>query len=231
MYPQQPAAPVYYNSSSGGGKKIFINVLLTIFLIAALVFGFWAFTGRQDYKNNSDKKAAAAVDAAKANLAKQVQDQFDKQNTKKFQGSPTYGSISFDYPKTWSAYVDSTNSNEPINGYFHPDVVPGTQGKTAYALRVEVLSTDYSQIQQQFSSQITQGTLKSKAYVPPKMQGVANVVPGTYLTGKINQQDQSQSGSMVVIKVRDKTLEIYSESPDFMNDFNNVVLASLTFAP
>jgi hypothetical protein len=36
---------------------------------------------------------------------------------------------------------------------------------------------------------------------------------------------------MVIIKVRDKTLEIYSESADYQDDFNNIVLASLSFAP
>jgi hypothetical protein len=36
---------------------------------------------------------------------------------------------------------------------------------------------------------------------------------------------------MLVIKVRDKTLEISTESNDYLNDFNNIILASLTFVP
>jgi hypothetical protein len=35
----------------------------------------------------------------------------------------------------------------------------------------------------------------------------------------------------VVIKVRDKTLKIYTESPQYLSDFNNIVLKSLSFAP
>jgi len=62
------------------------------------------------------------------------------------------------------------------------------------------------------------------------MKGTTNVVAGTYLNGQINQHDQDQRGAMVVIKVRDKTLQIYTESNDYLNDFNQV-LSSLTFAP
>ena len=208
-----------------------IIVALILLLIAALAFGGWAYKKMNDYKNVSDEQINAAAQAAVKAQAQQLQDNFDKQNVKSFQGSPTYGSITFNYPKTWSAYNDSTNNNEPINGYFYPDVVPGVQSATAFALRVELVNTDYGQILQQLNSQITQGALTARAYTPPKMQGVANVVAGTYFSGQINNQQQTQRGNLVVIKVRDKTLEIYSESNDFAADFNNIILASLTFAP
>jgi hypothetical protein len=233
MNPQQPA-PVSYNSGGSTGRNILMTIVLVLLLIGALAFGGWAFKNMQDYKNNSDKKAAVAVEAAKKVQTTQLQAQFDEQSkspNKTFHGSPTYGSISFNYPKTWSGYIDSSNSSEPINAYFNPDIVPGVQSKTAYALRLELVSTDYAQVLQQLNSQITQGTVTARAYVPPKLQGVANVVPGTYLSGQINNQDQTQRGFMVAIKVRDKTLEIYTDSAEFANDFNNIVLASLSFAP
>ncbi len=225
--------PVSYNSSQPIGRRTSTTVILVILLIASLVFGGWAFSKMHSYKNDADKIAATKVDAAKKAQASQLQAQFAEQSKspgKTFQGSPTYGSLSFDYPKTWSAYVDTSSASEPINGYFHPDTVPGLQTKTAYALRVELLNTDYTQLLQQFNSQITQGSITSKAYVPPKMQNVANVTAGSYLSGQINSQDQTQSGTMVIIKVRDKTLQIYTESNQYLADFSNI-LNSLTFAP
>ena len=220
-------------TSPGKGRLLTI-VILVILLIAAIGFGGWAFSKMQDYKNNSDKKAAIAVAEAKKVQAAQLQAQFDEQSklpTKTYKGSPTYGSITFNYPRTWSAYVDTSSSSEPINGYFHPDVVPGLGDKPAYALRVELVNTDYSQVLQSMANSISQGDVTAKAYVPPKMQGTANVAAGTYLSGHINSQDQTQLGNMLVIKVRDKTLQIYSESASFDSDFNNTVLASLTFVP
>lgn len=212
-------------------KSTLIIVILILALAAALAFGYWSFTSRQDYKNSSDKKIAAAVAGALAAQKSSLQKQFDdqsKQPFKTYSGSSTYGSISFNYPKTWSAYVDETSTNEPINGYFHPNQLPGLQSGAAFALRVELVDTTYDQVMGQYASQIKSGSVTSSAYIPPKVAGVANVLPGSRLSGAINQ---NQVGSMVVMKVRDKTLQIYTESNDYLNDFNNIILPSLSFVP
>jgi cytoskeletal protein RodZ len=214
--------------------KLLIIIILVILLIGAVGFGMWAFSQMQDYKNHSDQKAAVAVAAAKKQQAAELQAQYDEQSKspyKIYESSPTYGSVKFNYPKTWSGYVDSNNSSTPVDGYFHPDIVPGLQSKTAYALRVQVLNQDYSQVVQQFNSEIAQGQTTSKAYVPPKMQGNPNVTSGLYLTGQINPSDQTQRGNMVIMKVRDKTLEISTQSLSYANDFNSIILSSLTFVP
>lgn len=226
MYPEA--------AGSGGAKKTIIIVILFILLVASGIFGYQQYSKAKDYQDNVNQKIAAAVAAANKVQAAQLQAQFDEQSkspNKVFHGSATYGSVSFSYPKTWSAYVDTSNSSEPINGYFFPDVVPGVQSKSAFALRVELTNNDYSQVMQQFQSKISQGLITARAYTPPKMQGVANVAAGTLMSGQINQQDQTQRGQLLAIKVRDKTLQIYTEGGDFTNDFNNTVLASLTFAP
>jgi hypothetical protein len=233
MDPQQTGVPEPINEVPEQGHGLWTAGLILL-LIAAIGFGGWAFTRMQDYKTNSDQKTAVAVSQAKTAQAKELQAKFEEQSKspyKSFNGSPTYGSITFNYPKTWSAYVDNSNTSIPIDGYFHPGEVPGTESKTAYALRAELLSQDYAQVLQSYSSPITGGKITARAYVPPRMQGVANVVPGTYLTGQINDQDQTQSGSMVIMKVRDKTLKISTESQSYATDFNNVVLSSLTFVP
>lgn len=220
-----------YKDQNGSVASFALIFVLALAFLGAAVFGGWAYTSRQDYKDNSDKKAAAAVEQAKKAQEQELQKVFDEQAklpTKTYKGSITYGTVTFAYPKTWSAYVDETSSSEPINGYFHPNIVPGLQSKTAYALRVELVNTDYSSVLRQHDSQVKDGTVKASAYVPPKMVGVTNVTPGTRLDGAL---DQDTNGSMVIIKVRDKTLQIYSESNDYLSDFGDTVLASLTFAP
>ena len=216
--------------------SVLLDVLLVLALVSALAFGLWAFSGRQDYKNNTDKKIQEAVSAAKSRQANELQDQFDEKSKspyKDFKGSSTYGTITFQYPKTWSAYVDETNSTEPINAYFHPEQVPGIQSPTAFALRLELVSTPYSQALQQYTQQLSTGSLKATAYVPAKMQKVANVQPGTRFDGVIGQSSQNGSlnGALVAITVRDKTLLISTQSTQFLSDFNNIILPSLTFVP
>lgn len=234
MNPQQASSPVSYNSGPGRGKSILTTILLVILLIGAVAFGAWAFMGMQDYKTKSDQKSAVAVTAAKKDQASELQAQFNEQSkspNKTYVGSPTYGTVSFSYPKTWSGYVDTTSTTEPINAYFHPDVVPGLQSKSTYSLRMELLSTDYAQVLQQFSYQITSGTVKAVAFTPAKLVGVANVQPGTMLSGQINSQDRTQTGKLLVIKVRDKTLLISTQSNEFLTDYDSIVLPSLSFVP
>lgn len=218
-------------NQNGSVLSVFLIVILVLGLLGALGFGLWANSGRQDYKNNADVKIAAAVKVVKDAQAAELQRGFDelsKSPSKTFQSGVSSGSVTFSYPKSWSAYVDESSNTQPINGYFHPNQVPGVQSKASYALRVEMVSTDYSQVVNGLSSKTKDGTLKAAAYIPPKMAGQANVQPGTRFDGPI---DQDKTGSMVVIKVRDKTLKIYTESVDFLSDFNNIILPSLTYLP
>lgn len=224
----QPSA---YQPPKSSRKSLAAIIILAVLLVASLVFGYSSYTKGQDYKNNSDEKSAVAVEAAKKAQAAELQVSYDEQAKtphKTYQSSAVAGSVTFSYPKTWSAYVDETSAAQLINGYFYPGQVPSAQSPTAFALRVEMVSTDYSQIVAQYAAQIKKGTLTATAYVPPKMVGVANVQAGTRFDGAL---DKNKTGSMVVIKVRDKTLKISTESNNFLSDFNGAILASLKFSP
>lgn len=222
------------NYNQDGSTAVALDVIFAVLFVAASVFAVWAFMGRQDYKNNSDKKSAAAVEAAKKVQAGELQKKFDedyKNPNKTYKGPDSFGSVMLSYPKTWNAYVDERGA-QPINGYFYPDFVPSLTGGSAFALRVELVNSTYSQVMLQYSPQIKTGRLKAAAYVPPKMAGVANVQPGTRLDGVVSHsQTGDHTGAMVIEQVRDKTLKIYTESTNFLPDFNNIVLPSLTYLP
>lgn len=222
-----------YPLPSGDSNKDRALMILIILTVLSLIFGVWAFSSRQQYKTINAKNSAAAVSAiAKQQADQKALDTAIKQPYKTYASSPTSGTISFNYPKNYSAYVDESGTSEPINGYFHPGQVPGIQSKTAFALRLELVSTAYSEVLSGFSSPIKSGTLKASAYTPPKLNGVANVQPGTRLDGQLSSGDQTIKGTMFIIPVRDKTLEIYTQSSStYGSDFNNIVLPSLTFAP
>src|SRR3990167_9506857 len=113
--------------SSSNLKYLVSVVSLSVLLAAAVIFGGWAYSGRQDYKNNTDKKIAKA--AQKQELeAKFAED--SKLPHRTYKGSLTYGGVTFNYPRTWSALIEESSS-QPINGYFHPDVFPPLDSKTA----------------------------------------------------------------------------------------------------
>lgn len=212
-----------------------IAAILLVLLVATGIFAAISYKDKQHYKKDVDQIVATAVTNAKQQQTAADQVTFAAQSKlpyKTFTGPVALGSISFHYPKSWSAYVDQTGSNNPIEGYFYPGVVPGLTSGTAFALRVELVTDDYTSVIQQLTNQ-SQAAPKAAAYVPSKMKKVANVQPGTLFTGAIAQDSQgnSLSGQMLVIPVRDKTLEISTQSADFTADFDNTVLSSLTFQP
>lgn len=220
-------------NQKGSAATVAIIVLLALSLVAVSIFALSSWQARQDATNRLDQIVSQAVEDAKTEQQKQLQAKFDEDYKKPHQtyrGPQTYGAVTFDYPKTWSAYVEE-GSSQLIDGYFHPVVVPGTQSETAFALRLELLNDSYSQVVEGYESDITSGKLTARAYIPKKLEGAASVQPGLRLDGDVGSGNSPKQGAIVVMQVRDKTLKVYTESASFIGDFNNIVLPSLSFSP
>lgn len=209
---------------------VLLSLVIFVLLFAgAAGFGMWAFLSRQDYKNNSDQKSAVAATAATQNAqaadAKQYAEQ-EKNPLKSYVGPSQYGSVTIKYPKTWSAYViEDGSDNQPVNDYFQPNVVPNVNTQTnAYALRLQIIGQPYDQVLAQFNSSVQAGKLVVKPYALPKVPSVT----GSRLDGQLTQTKQ---GSMVILPLRNVTLELSTEAATYEPDFNNIILANLSFSP
>lgn len=211
-----------------------INVLLIplilalLFFFGALGFGLWAFSSREDYKNNTDAKIAAAVEVAQKETATEKDNEFierEKQPLKDFQGPASLGTISMKYPKTWSGYVDESDQGSVgLDGYFQPNVVPGIDSGANYALRLQVVNRTYAEELQAFDSGVKQG--KTKA-VPYKPVNVENVV-GMQLSGELGE---NKTGTLILLPLRDKTIKIWTEGDQYLGDFNDNILPNFKFIP
>lgn len=225
---QQPHVPIMRPQRDKPLGLIISLTLAVIFLLGAIGFGFWAYTNMQDYKDNSDQKVAAAVDVAVKEESAKKDAEFveaEKKPNKTYTGPATFGSVNFSYPKTWSAFVTENNGSPNIDGYFHPNIVPGLQSGTGFALRVQVLESSYSGEVTKWQGQVKSGKVKVSAYKAPRMQAVT----GTRVEGEIQNKLQ---GILVLLPLRDKTIAISTLSKDqFATDFDNIVLASFTFEP
>ncbi len=215
-------------NEKGSTNVLLVPLILTIlFFLAALVFGFWAFSSRQDYKNNVDKKIATAVEVAKQETATQKDNEFiekEKLPLKEYSGPSSYGSVKVKYPKTWSAYVDETSSKAPVDAYFHPNFVPSIDSDSAsFALRLQVVDRTFDQEVRQFDSDVSKGKTKAKSYKPVNVEGVV----GLRLDGEIIDKKR---GTLILIKMRDKTLKIWTEADQFKKDFEDKILKNLTFS-
>lgn len=231
----QPTQPLQYGGMPVGQPKKSLNALLiplilsVVFLLSAIGFGIWAYMGMQDYKLNVQPKIdqAVAIAEEKTKTAKDAEFiEKEKSPVRTYKAGQTAGSLVITYPKTWSAYVEeSDKANELVNGYFHPSYVPAANSGTDFALRVEIVSTSYDQELKQLEGKAKSGKVKISAFKAPKMpEGLV----GARIDGEINT---GQQDSMVMFPLRDKTIKVSTESAQFLGDFNNIVLANLTFEP
>jgi SAM-dependent methyltransferase len=213
----------------GEASILLIPFILTVLLfIAAAGFGLWAYSQREDYRLNTEQKVAVAVkDAVQTEDIRKDKEhaEADKSPLRLYAGPDEFGSLRLMFPKTWSGYIEDNNGNEPINGYFNPGVVPSVSSqKSIFALRVEVVGQSYTDVLKQMTNTAKGATASPFAY--PKVPKVV----GVRFDGVIDGSKQL-NGSMVIVPLRDKTLQVSTQSSLYLADFNNSILPNLSFSP
>ncbi len=202
-------------------------VLLALSLCGALGFGIWAFMERDTFKTQTDEIVAREVEIAVQRNSSVKDNEFlerEKEPLKTYSSPAAVGSVVVSYPKTWSAFVTESDGNTPVDGYFHPNFVPGVRSETAFALRVEIINRTYDSELSSRESDVRNG----KVTVQPFRAEQVSQVLGSRIDGEINKDQQ---GSMVLFPIRDKTLKISTQSESFKADFDNIILKQLTFTP
>lgn len=218
------------HNQDGAVNGVVISLILTVLLlIGAIAFGGWAYTERQDYKDNVDQKIAIAELAA----IKQEGFAKDKIFAEKYKypydtynGPEATGSLVIVYPKTWSGYVDdSGKGSAPLDGYFKTGTVPSINDQNSvFALRTQVAGMEYSEFMKYISSQQRAGKVKVSAYALPK-------VPKTVGVLVVGEIESDKVKTMVVLPLRNQTLKIWTEGTTYLNDFNKIILPNFSFSP
>lgn len=223
--PQVPVEP--YKPKKPLGLIIALIVSIVLFIASsslALVY----FLQMQDYKNNSDQKSAAAVEVAKEEQKVELEKQFEeryKEPLTKYTSPAQYGAVALSYPKTWSAYVNEGGGTAAVDAYFNPSFVPAPDSARdfKYALRAQILNSNYQRELDTYRSYIEKGETK---VIP--LSGLPNNSTGTRLEGKIGDKI---NGVVVVIPVRDKVLKIWTEGDIYRADFDNFIIKNLNYNP
>jgi hypothetical protein len=207
-----------------------ISILLGVLLITTVVICLVVYNNEQKYKNHSNVLVAAAV-----NTAKQQQISIDTNNFNQaaklplvtYVGPEASGTVTLQYPKTWSAYiVQGTSSQNPVNGFFQPGFVPDTSNVgNFFALRLQVNSTAYDQVLNQFTGLTQQGLVSVAPYSLPKVPSVVGVI----IKGQI--ESTVKNGIMIVLPLRNTTLQVWTEGTQFQSDFTTSILPNLSFSP
>ncbi len=212
-------------------RKILISGIIAlgiIVIVGLLIFGSWSYSSYLDSKSSVDQKINQAIVLAKQQQASvdskkyATESQYPLAN---YTGPQIYGSLSVNYPKNWSAYVDDTGSNNLVDGYFNPGYVPAIGGSSStFALRVKIINQTYATTLTNLSSEQQAGLITVKPYSLPKVSKVVGVM----ITGQVQN---NLNGEMVILPLRNETLQVWTVGTNYMTIFNNVILANLTFSP
>lgn len=190
---------------------------LVLFLIAGGL-AIWAYMAYAQEKTAIDSR----IDAAKAQ-AREEQSRVDREKFNEeaknprveFVGPQEYGRVSFMYPKTWSVYIDRDGSDRgDYKAYLQPKSVPPVSRDTSrFALRLEILNQDFDKVLTQYSSALKKGELTSSSV---EFNGnSATRIDGTF--------SKDLRGSVVLMKVRDKTIRFSTDADTFKPDFKAIL--------
>lgn len=199
------------------------TISLIIWLVVMIGLSIWLYISYADQKNNVDEKVEKAVAVAKKEQADADETKFaerEKEPNRQFVGPSDYGRLTFMYPKTWSAYVNKdTTGGGAFEAYLNPVSVPPVSLTTQqFALRVTISEETYDKVVSSYDSQIKKGDLKTSSVA-------ANGVNGTRLDGNFTKDIR---GSVVIFKIRDKTLTVRTDANTFKPDFD-VLITTIKF--
>lgn len=219
------AAP--YDPYSQKAKRGMIEtiVLVIVSLIAVVFIGLfiWKYLEWDSVKTDVDGQIDAAVALAVSENTTRLENEFlerEKYPYKTFSGPADYGSLNFEFPKTWNTYIaqDATNGGN-FEAYLNPGEVQPVSTQTINALRVQILNQSFESVAQNYEYLTSAGQLA----ITTRNVGssVANVYTGT-LPNNIR-------GIATIFKVRDKTILLQTDAELFAEEYYKL-LDTVTFA-
>jgi hypothetical protein len=190
---------------------------LIVLCLGAIAVAVWAYMSYTEQKTNVDGKVDVAVITAKKEQADSDEAKFaerEKEPNRQFVGPDDYGRLTFNYPKTWSVYV---NKDASIGGtyeaYLNPISVPAVSASQQYSLRVSIEEKNYDAVIASYDSLVKKGDLRSSAVSVDGNNG-------TRFDGSFSKDIR---GSAVVYKIRDKTVTLRTDADTFKPDFDALI--------
>lgn len=222
--PQSPVAPVLKRSKTANRNLIETILLISISLLAVTFIGLfiWKYLEWDAIKTDVDGQVEAAVAMAVAENTTKLEAEFterEKYPYKTFTGPADYGSLSFEYPKTWNLYISrDASSGGDFEAYLNPGEVQPVSATTINALRVIIRDTAFDSIVRTYDSSVQSGRLSVIT------RNVGSAVANVY-TGELGTDIH---GIVAAFKLRDKTVLLQTDAMLFADEYYKL-LDSVTF--
>lgn len=219
MVQQSPSTLPNKKNTSSLVKTIVI-IALSLLSVTFIGLFIWIAISYNQLNANVQEKINTAVASAKDEEATKLEAEFlerEKLPHKTFAGPIDYGELTFDYPKTWSVYISADASNGGnFEAYFNPGQIEPVNGTSINALRVQILDQSFENVVRSYVGAL------SNPNKPLKMESITvNGTSANLYTGAIPGTELN--GLILVIKIRDKTAVLRTDSMLFEADFKNLI--------
>jgi hypothetical protein len=205
-----------YEKGGVSGPMIAIIGLIVLVVITGSL-AIWAYLNYNDQRTDVEGRVKLAVTQAKKDQGDLDEAKFaerEKEPNRTYVGPDDFGRLTFDYPKTWSAYVDKDGAKDgSYEAYLNPVIVPPISPTQQFSLRIVIEPKDYDQVVKSYEALVKKGDLRTSATS-------ANGNNGTRLDGNFSKDIR---GSAVIYKIRDKTATIQTDADTFKPDFENLI--------
>ncbi len=214
--------PEEAKKSHRGLIEMIILILVSILAVTFIGLFIWKYLEWNTLKTNFDGEVEKSVAEAVAANTTKLEAEFlerEKYPYKTFAGPADYGSLSFEYPKTWNLYVgrDAVNGGD-YEAYLNPGEVLPVSSNTINALRVTILDQPYDTIVRNYDNSVKNGKLEVET------RNIGSTVGNVY-TGEFSN---GIHGVAALFKLRDKTVVLRTDAPLFSEEFYKV-LGTVTF--
>lgn len=221
-----PPAAAPYDPAYGKPHRNLVEtiVLVLVSLVAVTFIGLfiWKYLEWDNIKTDVNGQIDAAVAVAVSENTTKLENEFlerEKYPYKTFSGPADYGSLSFEFPKTWNTYIaqDATSGGN-FEAYLNPGEVQPVSTQTINALRVQILNQTFENTARTYEGLVNSNQLTITT------REVGSTVANTY----VGTLPNGLRGIATIFKVRDKTILLQTDAELFAEEYYKL-LNTVTF--
>ncbi len=221
---QQVQLPPPVKKDVAGLVKTIVIIILSLALVTFIGLFIWKMMEYDEVSTDVRGQINVAVAEAKDEQATQDEAEFlerEKYPYNTFMGPVDYGALTFEYPKTWSVYIENAanETGQDFHAYLNPIQVDAVGNETINALRVEILNKGFDDVVEEYQRSLEDE--KKPLSVESVMIGKNGDIAANRYTGVIPRTELQ--GIFVVFKIRDKTVILRTDSMLFQEEFDKLI--------
>lgn len=202
---------------NGNITTIAVGVLAFLVIVLGSLSA-WALIKYNEEKDTVSQQVAAAVEEARTQQRQEDERRFEEERKnpyRSYSAPEVFGGIAFEFPKNWNVHsVDTTRGSTQIDLTIHPEAVRETDnGVNIYAFRMQLIDELFDQQNRRYQRMAEKGELKAQPVTVSEIEGVQ------YDGEVVKDKD----GRLIVLPYRDKTITIWTESRDYLDDFQEIL--------